>query len=82
MNENLKMFLFRYLLICLDYDMEVSSCGCCSSPFIRYNDNGKQFIKLHEDVDEIEVDFEKQELSFVIHGKIYRMNITGEIINE
>lgn len=70
MIDNMKCieFLTEYLKACIKYDVQISSCGCCFSPFIAYTD-----------FEEIEVYTSKKILTFSYKGIDYVLNENGDV---
>lgn len=76
--EAIKKFLLDYLNLCLKYNIKISACGCCNSPYLLRNDL-VDFVAYTVDVEHIEVDFENKCIEFYINGISYIMNLNGEI---
>lgn len=72
-------FLLDYLKLCLKYNLQVSSCGCCNSPFlIQAKKTDFIFYKI-VDVEDIYIDFDNKCIIYDMDGASYQMNLNGEI---
>lgn len=67
--EAIKKFLLDYLKLCLQYNIKISACGCCNSPFLLFN----------KSVEDVEVDFENKCIKFDVDGTSYKMYVNGEV---
>ena len=78
--EEIKKFLLDYLELCLKYNLQVSSCGCCNSPYLIRSKQAN-FITFYKNVDieNICVDFDDKCIEFDKDGVSYKMNIKGEV---
>ena len=77
--QTIKKFLLDYLKLCLQYNIKISSCGCCNSPFLSFN-KSVEFITLNNSyVDDVQVDFENKCIEFDVDGASYQMYVNGEI---
>lgn len=57
MEEKILEFLKEYEKLCQKYDMGISSCGCCGSPYIRTEDNFISDIYYNEESKCITLEF-------------------------
>lgn len=73
-------FLLDYLKLCLKYNLQVSSCGCCNSPYLIHNKN-TDFIIFYKmvDVENIYIDFDNKCIIYDADGTSYQMNLNGEV---
>lgn len=78
--EEIKKFLLDYLELCLKYNLQVSSCGCCNSPYLKRSEQA-DFIKFYNivDVENIYIDFDNKCIKFDEDGARHQMNLKGEV---
>ena len=78
--EAIKKFLLDYLNLCLKYNLQISACGCCNSPYLIRNIH-EGFITFFKivDIEDIHIDFDNKCIEFDKDGVSYQMNINGEI---
>lgn len=78
--EAIKKFLLDYLELCLKYNLQLSSCGCCNSPYLIHAKQS-DFIIFYNivDIENINVDFDDKCIKFDKDGVSYKMNIKGEV---
>lgn len=76
--EEIKNFLLDYLELCLKYNFQLSSCGCCNSPYLIRNEK-EDFISFYKmlDIENVYVDFDDKCIEFDKDGVSYQMNING-----
>lgn len=76
--EEIKNFLLDYLELCLKYNLQLSACGCCNSPYLIRNKQA-DFISFYKmlDIENVYVDFDDKCIEFDKDGVSYQMNING-----
>ena len=77
--EVIKSFLLDYLKLCLQYNIKISSCGCCNSPFLLFNKSVEFITPNNSYIEDVEVDFENKCIEFDVDGTSYKMYVNGEI---
>ena len=78
--EAIRKFLLDYLELCLKYNMQLSSCGCCNSPYLIRNKTA-DFITFYKivDIENVSVDFDNKCIEFDEDDARYQMNLNGEV---
>lgn len=79
MSKEVVNFLRSYLILCLKYNIEISSCGCCSSPFILYR--RELFVGRSNEITDISIDFNKRIVNFDYDGEYFSIDIKGNAEN-
>lgn len=78
--ELIKEFLVKYLELCLKYNVEVGGCGCCGSPYLKYNND--TFVKIDFiDIDNINVNNIEKVLYFDLNNCLYKIDLEGNMTN-
>lgn len=76
----IKEFLTTYLRICLLYNMQISSCGCCNSPFITVEETKKFPLHTTDYIEDITVNFTTRKLEFDYQGEFLEIDVLGNIV--
>lgn len=73
-------FLLEYLKLCLKYNLQLSACGCCNSPYLIHAKK-TDFIIFYKiaDVENIYIDFDNKCIIYDMDGASYQMNLNCEV---